>query len=73
MSELNPAKTALQRAHEINARQNAERLRLSNAINQAVALVAMLVLVAASFAYFGAPQMQHWVKANQEQVTHVSR
>lgn len=73
MSELNPAKTALQRAHEINARQNAERLRLSNAINQAVALVAMFLTVAASFYYFAVPESKRLVKATQEQVTHVSR
>lgn len=70
MTELTPAKTALQRAHEINERQREEVLRLSNAINEAVALVAMLLIVAGTFAYSAVPVSKRIALMEQEVVAH---
>lgn len=72
MSDLLAAKSSLQRAQEINAKQTAERIRLSNAASEAVALIAVLLMAAAVFTLKGAPEMQRWAVIDQE-VTYASR
>lgn len=61
------AKTAVQRAQEINDKIEAERLRKIRAINQAVALVGILLVMAATYAVEGYPQQKRMDIIAQEQ------
>lgn len=60
------AKTAVQRAQEINDKYEAERLRMIRAINQAVALVGCLLVMATAYAFVGYPEHRKMELATQE-------